>query len=247
MQHSTPELRMSYDACPTLALILTCAWFGRSRPIAHHTAQPQHTAGGTRFVYLCVVGQVLVQVGQAVGVLGQPIVHHPQLVARRNLPAQVERVVGQQGDSFLGWGLRQSGHWCCSGSEPAASLAHSMHVPPFPCAQHACLKRSRSTTYSAEMWYGLPCRWSFQKPCREGRGEGRGREGQQEGEALRQANRRRKAALRQLASHPAIHETPHTQRKLLHWRHAADNSYNFRTCFQKRKPSMSRLLSQKGV
>ena len=27
------------------------------------------------------------------------------------------------------------------------------------------LKRARSTTYSAEMWYGLPCRWSFQKPC----------------------------------------------------------------------------------
>ena len=31
------------------------------------------------------------------------------------------------------------------------------------------LKRARSTTYSAEMWYGLPRRWSFQNPCRQNR------------------------------------------------------------------------------
>jgi hypothetical protein len=31
------------------------------------------------------------------------------------------------------------------------------------------LKRARSMTYRAEMWYGFPRRWSFQKPVRQKR------------------------------------------------------------------------------
>ena len=39
------------------------------------------------YLVLRIVGQVLVQIGQAVGVLAQVVVYHPQLVARRRLPA----------------------------------------------------------------------------------------------------------------------------------------------------------------
>lgn len=61
----------------------------------------------------------------------------------------------------------------CQGTQPAHVIqtctraATQLHPPHSP--QQPCLKRSRSTTYSAEMWYGLPCRWSRQKPCNTGR------------------------------------------------------------------------------
>ncbi len=53
-----------------------------------------------RHLVLRVVGQVLVQVGQRVGVLAEVVVDHPQLVARRQLPAQTF------GQGLGGWGFR---------------------------------------------------------------------------------------------------------------------------------------------
>jgi hypothetical protein len=41
---------------------------------------------------LCIVGQVLVQVGQAVGVLGQVVVHHTVVVASTQLPVTCKRM-----------------------------------------------------------------------------------------------------------------------------------------------------------
>jgi hypothetical protein len=44
-------------------------------------------SGDSSYLVLRIVGQVLVQIGQAVGVLAQVVVYHTQLVARRCLPA----------------------------------------------------------------------------------------------------------------------------------------------------------------
>lgn len=59
--------------------------------VPHHTeATPSHT-------HLRVVWQVLVQVGQGVGVLREAFVNHPQPVAGRHLPALSVRYAGESG------------------------------------------------------------------------------------------------------------------------------------------------------
>ncbi len=52
-----------------------------------------NTGWGARLV-LRIVGQVLVQVGQRIGVLAEVVVDHPQLIAGRQLPVQTQRKAG---------------------------------------------------------------------------------------------------------------------------------------------------------
>lgn len=146
---------------------------------------------------LCIVGQVLVQVGKAVGILAQLVVHNPELVACRAHTKECKRVC------MVHWRCRSAtvlqmdrltvnsctgnssvqlrSHFCCTyipiewleRNENSTRLRLKNKLARrraflkkvnirdsargrYPPAA-ICRKRFKSTRYSAEMWYGLPC------------------------------------------------------------------------------------------